>query len=125
MCHADLHAGNLLIDECGALYIVDWDTAILACKERDLMFPGGGLGGGWRTAEEEEIPFYQGYGQTQVDPFALAYYRYERIIQDVEIYCEQLLLSSAGGDDREQALRYCLSNFLPGGTIELAYRSET
>jgi len=125
VCHADLHAGNLLIDTSGALYIVDWDTAVLACKERDLMFAGGGLGGGWRTAQEEEVPFYQGYGPVQVDRAALAYYRYERIVQDVAIYCEQLLLSGAGGADREQSLRYCKSIFLPGGTIELAYRSET
>ena len=45
LCHSDIHAGNLLIDVHGALYIVDWDDPILAPKERDLMFVGGGLGG--------------------------------------------------------------------------------
>ena len=60
----------------------------------------------------------------QVDPAALAYYRYERIVQDIAIYCEQLLLTCAGGADREQSLRYLESNFLPGGTIEITNRAD-
>jgi hypothetical protein len=35
--------------------------------------------------------------QDAVAPFALAYYRYERIVQDVAIYCEQLFLTNEGG----------------------------
>jgi spectinomycin phosphotransferase len=124
LCHSDIHAGNILMDTNGALYIVDWDDPILASKERDLMYAGGGLMGGGRTPQEEETLFYQGYGPTPVDASALAYYRYERIIQDIAIYCEQLLLSDAGGDDREQSLRYLQSNFLPGGVIEIAYKSD-
>ena len=124
LCHSDLHAGNILIDAIGTLYIVDWDNPILAPKERDLMAIGGGLMGNWRPSEEEELQFYQGYGQAQVDPRALAYYRYERIIQDIAAYCEQLLLTTGGGEDRAQALRYLKSNFLPNGTIEIAHNSD-
>jgi spectinomycin phosphotransferase len=54
----------------------------------------------------------------------LAYYRYERIIEDIAIYCEELLLTDEGGEDREQSLRYLKSNFLPVGTIEIAYRAD-
>ena len=124
VCHSDIHAGNVLIDTNGDLYIVDWDDPILALKERDLMYPGGGQFAGWRTPHEEEALFYQGYGPTTVDPAALAYYRYERILVDIAIYCEQLLSSNAGGEDREQALRYFMSNFLPNGTIEIAYQAD-
>ncbi len=124
LCHSDIHAGNILIDANDALYIVDWDNPILAPKERDLMFIGGGQFGDERTAQEEEILFYQGYGQTAVDPFALAYYRYERIVEDIAVYCEQLLLTNEGGEDREQSLRYLASNFLPNSTIEIAYQSD-
>ncbi len=124
VCHGDIHAGNILIDANDALYIVDWDTLIFAPKERDLMYIGGGQFGAGHTPHEEETRFYQGYGQTQIDPIALAYYRYERIIEDIAIYCEQLLLTNAGGDDREQSLRYMMSNFLPGNVLEIAYMSD-
>ncbi len=124
VCHSDIHAGNILIDANGALYIVDWDNPILALKERDLMFVGGAQFGDRRTPHEEEALFYRRYGQTQLDQVALAYYRYERIIQDIAIYCEQLFLTDEGGEDREQALHYLASNFLPNGTIEIAYQAD-
>jgi len=124
VCHSDLHAGNILIDTNGAFYVVDWDNPILACKERDLMFSGGGQGFRGHTPQEEERLFYQGYGPTQVDPVALAYYRYERILQDIAVYCEQLFLSDEGGEDREQSLRYLASNFLPNGILEITYRAD-
>jgi spectinomycin phosphotransferase len=125
LCHSDVHAANLLIAADGALYIVDWDNPILAPQDRDLMFIGGAQGFAGRSAREEEALFYRGYGrQTQIDPFALAYYRYERIVQDIAVYCEQLFSSSEGGQDREQSLRYLASNFLLNGAIESAYRSD-
>jgi spectinomycin phosphotransferase len=124
LCHSDIHAGNILIDANDALYIIDWDNPILAPKERDLMFIGGGQGFAGHTAQEEETLFYRGYGQTQIDPIALAYYRYERIIQDIAVFCEQLLLTNEGGEDREQSLRYLESNFLPNNTIAIAYTSD-
>lgn len=124
LCHSDIHAGNVLLDAEGVLHVVDWDDPILAPKERDLMFIGGGLFGGRRAAAEEEALFYAGYGDTQVDAVALAYYRYERIIVDIAVYCESLLDTDAGGDDRAQSLHYLASNFEPGQTIDLAYRAD-
>jgi spectinomycin phosphotransferase len=124
LCHSDVHAGNILIGAADAFYIVDWDNPILAPKERDLMFIGGGQGFTGHTPQEEETLFYRGYGQMQIDPLALAYYRYERIVTDIAVYCEQLLLSDAGGEDRQQSLRHFASNFQPDGTIEIAYKSD-
>ena len=99
-------------------------STFLAPKERDLMFIGGAQGFAGHTAQEEETLFYRGYGQTQIDPIALAYYRYERIIQDIAVFCEQIFLTNEGGEDREQSLRYLTSNFLPNNTIEIAYTSD-
>jgi len=124
LCHSDIHAGNILIDADGAFYIVDWDAPILAPKERDLMFVGGGQMAAWRTPREEETLFYQGYGQTQVDPAALAYYRYERIVEDIAVFCEQIFLTNEGGQDREQSYQYLASNFLPSGVLEIAYETD-
>jgi len=49
---------------------------------------------------------------------------YERIIQDLAAYCEQLFLTNEGGEDREQSLHYLKSNFLPNSTIAIAYQSD-
>lgn len=123
LCHADLHAGNLLIDGDGRLYVVDWDTLILAPKERDLMFAGGGLFAAKRSPAEEETLFYRGYGETEVEAHALVYYRFERIVQDVAAYGEVILLTDAGGQDRANGLRQLTSQFQPGAVIDVAFKS--
>ncbi|MBK9604309.1 MAG: aminoglycoside phosphotransferase family protein [Anaerolineales bacterium] len=124
VCHSDIHAGNILIDSSDKLYIVDWDNPIFAPRERDLMYIGGGQFANKRTANEEENLFYEGYGYADLDQAALAYYRYERIIQDIAAYCDQLLLTNEGGEDREPSYQYLASNFLPNGTLELAHQQN-
>lgn len=124
VCHADIHVWNVLIDPKGTLYIVDWDTLIFAPKERDLMFFGAGLWGNHRAPHEEETLFYQGYGPTNIDPVALTYYRYERIIVDIALYCDSILTATDSRADREQGLYYLKSNFLPNSTLALAYQGD-
>jgi spectinomycin phosphotransferase len=124
LCHSDAHAGNILIGANDALYIVDWDEPILAPKERDLMFVGGAQGFRGHTAEQEKILFYQGYGQTPIDPVALSYYRYERIVQDIAVECQQIFSANGNGEDRKQEFEYLKSNFLPGHAIENAWKTD-
>lgn len=119
LCHADIHAWNVLIDAGGALHIVDWDTVTLAPKERDLMFPGGGLFGGWRPPHEETALFLAGYGAAPIDPDALAYYRCERVVQDIAEFCAQILRTGAD-EDRANGLRLLSGQFQPGEVIEIA-----
>ncbi len=124
VCHSDVHGWNVLIDSNnGRLYIVDWDDPILAPKERDLMFVVGDIGGMWYP-EQREALFYQGYGQAEIDPVALAYYRYERIINELVVTCHELFLTHAGGENREQMLGFMLGQFQPNSVIERAYRSD-
>ncbi len=122
LCHTDFHGGNILIHNDDELYIVDWDNPLLAPKERDLMFIGGGIDSLWKTTRAESV-FYQGYGKTEIDRTALAYYRYERIIEDLAVICQQLLLTEKGGADRERSYGWFISNFEPGHTIEIAERT--
>jgi spectinomycin phosphotransferase len=123
LCHTDIHGGNILISDKGNLYIVDWDNPILAPKERDLMFIGGGIDNIWKR-EREEAVFYEGYGKVEMNLSALAYYRYERIIQDLAVIGEQLLLTDEGGADRERSYGWFTSNFEPGQTIEIARNTD-
>ena len=122
LCHSDIHGGNVLISRNDELYIVDWDNPILAPKERDLMFIGGGIDYLWKSEREEAI-FYEGYGKTEINIAALAYYRYERVVEDLAVICEQLLLTDEGGADREQSFGWFTSNFEPGQTIEIAEKT--
>jgi spectinomycin phosphotransferase len=123
LCHTDFHGGNILISNDNKLYIVDWDNPLLAPKERDLMFIGGGIDTIWQSKREEAV-FYEGYGETEIHLSALAYYRYERVIEDLAVTCEQLLLSEEGGADRERSYGWFTSNFELGGTIEIAERTD-
>jgi len=122
LCHTDIHGGNILISDKDELYIVDWDDPILAPKERDLMFIGGGIDEIWKSEREESV-FYEGYGKMDINLSALTYYRYERVIEDLVVICEQLLLTDEGGADRERSYRWFTSNFEPGQTIEIAEKT--
>jgi spectinomycin phosphotransferase len=87
VCHADLHPGNLLRHGTGLVFVVDWDDVMLAPKERDFIFVGEPADG---SAQPGGSPFFQGYGQTEIDWIALTYYRYERVVQDVIEYTQQV-----------------------------------
>jgi spectinomycin phosphotransferase len=123
LCHTDIHAGNLLLDTNNAIYMIDWDDPLMAPKERDLMFIGGGMGGIWNTTREEDL-FYRGYGRTEIDLSALTYYRYERIVSDIGEFCQQILSTSEGGADRERSLQKFYSIFLPNQALEIAYQTD-
>ena len=127
LCHTDFHGGNILIRTDGqlpVLYIVDWDNPLLAPKERDLMFIGGGIDNIWKSEREEAI-FYEGYGKIEINLSAMTYYRYERVIEDLAVICEQLLSTDEGGADRERSYGWFASNFEPGGTIDIAKNTDT
>ena len=120
LCHSDIHEANLLMAEDGRIYLVDWDDPILAPKERDLMFIGGGVLGRWKEPQQVDW-FYQGYGSTEIHRSAQAYYRCERIITDIAVFCERILKEEGTLDERGRFLQYLRSNFQPGGTLDIAY----
>jgi spectinomycin phosphotransferase len=124
LCHSDIHPGNLFIDTKGTLFIVDWDYPMLAPKERDLMFIGGGQGFRGVTAQEEEMNFYRNYGRSQIDPLALAYYRCERNLYDLSVECTRIFSSTGGDQDRARSLEIITWLFLPEGSIDRAYAAD-
>ncbi len=123
LCHSDIHGGNVLVNGNEALYIVDWDDPILAPKERDLMFIGGGVGNVWNKPHEERL-FYQGYGQVDVDWTLLAYYRYERIVEDIAVYGRELLLKPTEGKNRLEMYKQFMNMFKPQGVVDIAFATD-
>lgn len=124
LCHSDIHAGNVLIDENSHIYIVDWDEPIMAPKERDLMFIGGGVGNVWNQPHEEKL-FYKGYGEVEIHSTALAYYRHERIVEDIAIYSRKLLLTTAGDKNRLEMYRHFIAMFEPQGVVDIAFKTNS
>jgi spectinomycin phosphotransferase len=88
VCHADLHPGNLLRNRAGQVFVVDWDDVMLAPRERDFIFVGEPVYG---PAQHGGSPFFRGYGQPEIDWIALTYFRYERVVQDLIAYAEQVI----------------------------------
>jgi spectinomycin phosphotransferase len=124
MCHADLHTWNVLVDADRRLWLVDWDEAILAPRERDLMFVVGGIARDLVRPGDTDR-FFQGYGQASVDPRLLAYYRCAWAVQDIAAYAEEVLLAPGRGEaTRRAALEGFMDLFAPGNIVDLAGASD-
>ena len=123
LCHSDIHGGNVLINGNDTIYIVDWDDPIMAPKERDLMFIGGGVANVWNNPHGEKS-FYKGYGRTNISREILAYYRHERIVEDIVEYAQALLLTMTGGEDRQEMYKQFIGMFEPRGVIDIAFETD-
>ena len=123
LCHADAYLGNVLVGDDGRLWLIDWDGAALAPRERDLMFVVGGIAAG-QAGPRETALFGRGYGPLTPDPAALAYYRCAWVLQDLASFGHTVLLDAEAGEaTRREALRLFKSNFAPGELIALALSS--
>lgn len=119
LCHADVHPNNVLIDLDDQLWIVDWDDALLAPKECDLMMGVGGLGN-YPAGPREASWLLQGYGGTDIDPVALAYYRHVRALGDIAADGELVLqLPGASEATKRNGLRGMQQLFAPGYIVSL------
>ena len=88
------------------------------------MFIGGGVANVWNQLHEEDL-FYKGYGNTEVNREILAYYRHERIVEDIAEYGQQLLLTSVGNkQDRLQSYKHFVAQFEPQGVVEIAFETD-
>ena len=120
VCHADIHAWNLLIERSGGFVVVDWDETLLAPRERDLMFVDGGVGG----LANDARAFFAGYGRVEVDPVVMAYYRFDWVVQELASYGDQVLAPGVGDATRARAVDLLVSLFEPGNVVEAAHRVE-
>lgn len=120
LCHADIHAGNVLINKQGVFYIVDWDNPMLAPKERDLMFVGAGIGNVWNKTDQVN-KFYSGYGAVEIDRELIRYYRNERILVDIVEFYHQIVLSE--DDQKPLAFQRYKDMFAKEGVVDIALKT--
>lgn len=120
ICHADIHQANIIIDGQGQIQIVDWDEVIIAPKERDLMFfvEDG-------HPSHKVIAFMKGYGEVDVNQTALAYYRYEWVVQEYSDYGERIFFNDELSDNQKQASYEEFKQlFDEGDVVDLAVESD-
>ncbi len=122
LCHADIHPGNVMLDAGGNLHIVDWDQPIYAPIERDLLFF---MVRSFTVGEPEAALFFQGYGNTQFDPMALAYYSYARIVEDLGGFAESVFMMQGDDEIKQDAVNWVTKMFESGDLLEVAQRIES
>jgi spectinomycin phosphotransferase len=121
LCHGDAHIANVLVDDEGMLWLLDWDGVVVAPRERDLMFVVDGVLPDALVTAEQQSWFFDGYGHRDVDPALLAYYRCDWALQDLADFAERALDLDRWSDDRRaEALGFFRSLLWPTGIVELA-----
>lgn len=123
LAHADIHTANLMLSPDGKLHFVDWDEVQLAPKERDLMFLTGNSIDG-RTKAQEAL-FFEGYGETEIDRLAMAYYRYDWGVQDMgEFGREVFFLDFFSEEAKAHSAEMFMGLFSAGDTVDAAYEAD-
>jgi spectinomycin phosphotransferase len=118
ICHADLHPANLIRDLAGQVLVIDWDDVMLAPKEHDFLFVGDPDG------SKGPSPFFQGYGQTEIDWTALTYYRCERVITDVIAFAEEVLFrEDLGEESKADSVQLFDRSFAEDSMVDAAFVS--
>jgi len=100
ICHTDLHGGNLMTDEQGTLYILDWENALTAPPEHDLFFFAG-ENGFW----ELFWPHYaRHFPAASIDPELLRFYFYRRALEDIADFIFRILRRENNPERDQQEL---------------------
>jgi spectinomycin phosphotransferase len=116
ICHADLHARNLIRDRAGEVFVIDWDEVMLAPKERDFIF----------VRPPHADAFFQGYGKAEIDWAALTYFLWERVVQDLIECARNVCFRDDWGDESRAEAARLLDVILAEDTghIDAAYQAS-
>jgi spectinomycin phosphotransferase len=109
LCHGDLRGDNLLGDRIGRVWLVDWEGAVLAPRERDLvLFTGRGFAAflaGYQRAADRGI---------DLDADLLAFFLLRRNLDDLVDWLGSVLTGDRPVEQRRADLdgvRWCLSRW--------------
>lgn len=120
LCHGDIHEDNVLLSEKGNLYIIDWDGAILAPRERDLCFFGSES---YPDLDKDNLSgYFASSGPVETDPVLMDYYKIEWALQEVVDYGSRILSDSRFDlDGRLDAWQQFRDLFEPNQDVDCAF----
>ncbi|MEV7228818.1 phosphotransferase [Polymorphospora sp. NPDC051019] len=122
-CHADPHLGNVIATGDQSVVLIDFDDAVLAPPERDLMFVlGGGVLPFAPATAAQQGWFLDGYGAVEPDADLLAYYRCTRALEDVADLAMVALDPTLDPPERAENLGYVEGVLGPYGLPAQALR---
>ncbi|MGW4498815.1 phosphotransferase enzyme family protein [Micromonospora sp. NPDC004336] len=121
VCHGDPHLGNLLLGPRGRVWLIDWDDAVLAPRECDLMFViGGGVLAFAPVTAAQRAAVLAGYGPVDVDATRLAWFQALRALDDIADWSRQALDVAGAEADRRRALGIVRGLVSPDGLVTTA-----
>lgn len=115
LCHTDLHGGNLMLDDKGLLYVLDWEGAMLAPPEHDLFF--------FAWDERFWDLFLLRYEQTLslrafhpvcLDSATFGFYYYRRNLEDLAEWIVRILYENNGEEQDREDLRGIAEDCISG-----------
>jgi len=121
VCHGDPHLGNVLLGKGDQVWLIDWDDAVLAPPERDLMFVVGGVLAFAPVGAREQSRFFDGYGPVDIDRTRLAYYLCVRALFDIVDWAARVIdLDRWTDQERAESLAIVRGLLSPTGLVTLA-----
>ncbi|WP_158580700.1 phosphotransferase enzyme family protein [Cellulomonas rhizosphaerae] len=119
VCHGDPHQGNVVVTGPGSVALVDWDSAVLAPAEHDLMFVLGGTYSARPVTEQDAAEFFTGYGRVDIDDDRLAYARGVRLLEDASDWARRALDPARPDEERDEAHGILRTVLGPDGLVDL------
>lgn len=103
--HGEPHSGNVLRDGTGAFRVVDWDTALVAPRERDLA--------DILTDNPDDLTAYrETAGAVEVDPDTIRLYRVRWDLAEIAAYVSELRGPHESTPNTDASLTY-FQGYLP------------
>ncbi len=108
LCHTDMGGNNVLVDESGKLFILDWDELILAPAEHDLQeYRGEGLA-------EFLALYYHAGGEPSLHTLQFSFYLKRRYLADIRDWLLRILEENTSPEQDDSDIdgieKYCLAS---------------
>lgn len=119
-CHGDPHLGNVLVDADGQPWLIDFDDAVFAPREVDLMLIELGVLFALPVSDLDREAFHRGYGDETLDQDRIVRFGCIRAVEDLANAALELLAGHPGSDtaDSEALIAGILSDAGLAGRVE-------